>query len=153
MVKLPRKLWRVYVKAVGIIFLMYFLYLAIKLSIVNQPIDIDSAKVTMVQIVYTDADERKRYTVKIEDQKVIQDLVKKTNNFKVTERGKSGSSNYLMTIYFKYDIEYYYTVHFWGNSITLGDESFKIRKKDKKDYIEYIKYLIEESDNCIVEDR
>lgn len=152
MKKVLWKLWRIYAHTVGIIFLIMFVYIVIKLSIIYHPVDINSDKVTKIEIVYTDHNEKKRYTVEITEQTVINELVKKTNDFKVTEGTTSGGSDYSMTIYFRYDNEYYSWVRLWGNAIILGEESFKLRKKDKKDYIEYIKYLIEESDICIVED-
>lgn len=152
MEKVLWKIWRVYTHAVGIIFLSMFVYIVIKLSIIYHPVDIDVDRVTKIEIVYTDVNMGKRYTVEIADQAIIKELVKKTNDFNVTEGTTSGGSDYWMIIYFKYDKEYYYSVRFFGNAIILGEEAYKLRKKDKKDYIEYIKHLIEESDNCIVEE-
>jgi len=152
MIKVLWKLWRIYAHLVGIIFMVFTLYYVIRFSIIYQPLNVNSDKATKVEIICTNIVEGKRYKVEITDQTMLKELISKTNSLKVTEGSLSDKDDYNINISFKSEMEYNYSIRLHGNAIIYGEKAYKVREKEREDYIEYIKYLIKESDNCIVED-
>lgn len=152
MIKVLWKLWRIYAHLVGIIFMVFTLYYVIRFSIIYQPLNVNSDKATKVEIICTNIVEGKRYKVEITDQTMLKELISKTNSLKVTEGSLSDKDDYNINISFKSEMEYNYSIRLHGNVIIYGEKAYKVREKEREDYIEYIKYLIKEGDNCIVED-